>query len=64
MLRTIDRYNGNLIQKVSRPDGSLIRYQTVPEGSLGDSAAVTKHDRLIEARNHLGMLPSLHKAAA
>jgi hypothetical protein len=54
MLRTIDRYNGHAIQKVSNIRGETVRYQTVRESSIGDASQIVAHKTLKDARQHVG----------
>ena len=55
MLRTIDRFNGFVIQKVTKPNGQLLRYQTGLETAIGTSGAFTPHPHLTDARTAIGM---------
>lgn len=54
MLRTIDRFNGFALQKVSNIRGETVRYQTVLESSIGDASVVAAHKTLQDARQHIG----------
>ncbi len=55
MLRTIDKYNGHLIQKITRPNGALIGYQTGLADMVGKSGQWVRHTTLGDARKALGM---------
>ena len=55
MLRTIERHNGYVIQKVTKPNGHLLRYQTGLETAIGTHDTFTSHRYLSEARAAIGL---------
>lgn len=55
MLRTIEHNHSHIIQKVLNPKGETLAYQCVPKSSIGDSSAVQRFMRLVEARKAAGI---------
>lgn len=47
MIRTIDRKDNKVLQKVVKPDNTVLRYQV---GILGDAASFDHFNTLVEAR--------------
>lgn len=50
MIRTIDRHNGLILQKITTPHGSLISFQLIPENAIGDSSQSRRFGTLSAAR--------------
>lgn len=55
MIRIIDRYQGQVIQKLTKPNGDLVCYQTKPEATIGTSEGTVRHPNLLSARKYLGI---------
>lgn len=55
MLRTIDKHNGHVIQKITKPNGATIGYQTGRIENIGQSGMWVRHTTLSDARKALGM---------
>lgn len=62
MLRTIEHSATHLVQKVLNPRGETLAYQAVPKSSVGDSSAVQRFMRLMEARKAAGITYAPQKA--
>lgn len=52
MIRTIEKHQDQVIQKVFDPKGNLLRYQA---GRIGDAASITTCSTLNEARASIGV---------
>ena len=60
MLRTIEKHQNCVIQKVYKANGEMIAYQA---GIIGDASSITRCSTLAEARRTIGVVitpPSIH----
>ncbi len=55
MLRNIERYNGFVVQKITKIKGATVGYQTGLESDIGQSGKWERFNSLSAARAHLGI---------